>query len=192
MAVDVVTLALAKKFTKKSLEGLGALKGSPCILTDVEDIISDGKLIGCKMTFSWTTETGDTETSSFNIPYFGIANMEYKDATRSAATFEVTYLDGRVDDFIVPLPQQGDHYSLDGIEMVLSANDWDENNQNTLHITGVFPDSQIIVGPASKEDSNAWLDAELWCLDPEETNKLVFEATNVPTQDITVRVVFGG
>ena len=35
--IDVITLAVAEKYTRDSLVGLGALKGAPCTISKVEE-----------------------------------------------------------------------------------------------------------------------------------------------------------
>ena len=39
--LDVITLAVAEKYTRDSLVGLGALKGAPCTISKTETV-SDG------------------------------------------------------------------------------------------------------------------------------------------------------
>lgn len=63
MAIDLVTLALAKKYTKRSLVGLGALKGAPA---EVKSIISDDTKT--TVTMEWTSkDTLLKEQKSFEI-----------------------------------------------------------------------------------------------------------------------------
>ena len=62
MGLSVVTLALAKKFTKQSLIGLGALKGAPCIIKEI--IKNDTSNI---VTFEWTGTDDSKQTSTMMV-----------------------------------------------------------------------------------------------------------------------------
>ena len=56
------TLAIAKSYTKKSLEGAGALKGEPCTIKSITEV--DG---GQKVTFEWTGTSGTKQTSEMTV-----------------------------------------------------------------------------------------------------------------------------
>lgn len=63
-SISLDTLVLAKKYTDKVLTGLGALKGSPCILKATKEN-DDGSIT---VTFSWTDSKGVEETQDVIIP----------------------------------------------------------------------------------------------------------------------------
>lgn len=54
--MDVVTLALAKKYTEETVIGLGALKGAPCTIKSIEE-----NLEGFDVIFEWTANDGVTK-----------------------------------------------------------------------------------------------------------------------------------
>ncbi len=54
--VSLKTLALAKSFTAKTVIGLGAIKGAPCVLKNVEDAPG-----GKNFTYEWTATDGTTK-----------------------------------------------------------------------------------------------------------------------------------
>lgn len=60
--MDIVTLALAKAFTKKTVDGLGALKGANAVITSItkENGIST-------VTFEWTGTSGTKETDIIQV-----------------------------------------------------------------------------------------------------------------------------
>ena len=60
--LDVITLAVAEKYTRDSLVGLGALKGAPCTISKVEEV-SDGT----EITFKWTGDDGSTNTRKIKV-----------------------------------------------------------------------------------------------------------------------------
>ena len=53
---------LSKSFTKKSLDGQGALKGAPCTIKSITEV--DG---GQKVTFEWTGTSGTKQTSTMIV-----------------------------------------------------------------------------------------------------------------------------
>jgi hypothetical protein len=60
--IDVITLAIAEKYTRDSLVGLGALKGAPCTISKTETV-SDGT----EITFKWTGDDGSTNTRKIKV-----------------------------------------------------------------------------------------------------------------------------
>ena len=62
MAIDILTLALARSYTKSSLVGLGALRGANCTIKSIVETAS-----GSTVTFEWTGTDGSTQTSQLNI-----------------------------------------------------------------------------------------------------------------------------
>lgn len=55
--IDVVTLAIAEKFTKDTAIGLGAVRGAPCTIIKTEQVQG-----GTEITFQWTGDDGSTRT----------------------------------------------------------------------------------------------------------------------------------
>lgn len=62
MPFSASTYALAKKYTDKAVEGLGAIKGADCRVDSVTPT-TDGN----KVTLSWTGTGGTVETTSFEV-----------------------------------------------------------------------------------------------------------------------------
>lgn len=62
MAVDLITLAMAKKYTNKVASGMGAIKGAPCTIDSITEV--DGNYL---ITFKWSNADGTEETSSITI-----------------------------------------------------------------------------------------------------------------------------
>ena len=60
--MDIVTYALSKKYTQKSVEGLGAIKGADC---RIESVTPTGN--GNIVVFSWIGTSGTKETTSLNV-----------------------------------------------------------------------------------------------------------------------------
>ena len=62
MALSVETLAAAKKYTDKSIEGAGAIKGAPCQIQSITDITG-----GHRVTFLWEDSDGNEQTSTMDV-----------------------------------------------------------------------------------------------------------------------------
>ena len=60
--MDIVTYKLSKKYTEKSLDGLGALKGSNCVITKTE--VTDK---GTEITFEWKSYSDAKETTTILV-----------------------------------------------------------------------------------------------------------------------------
>lgn len=61
--IDIVTYALSKKYTDKTAEGLGALKGANCTIKSITE--NDSNIA---VTFEWTGAGGTKETSVMTVP----------------------------------------------------------------------------------------------------------------------------
>lgn len=61
--MDIVTLALARKYVEETAQGLGAVKGSPCTIKS----ITEGE-DGSTVVFAWTGADGVEQTSSTILP----------------------------------------------------------------------------------------------------------------------------
>lgn len=61
--IDIVTYALSKKYTDKTAEGLGVLKGADCTVKSITE--NEGNIT---VTFEWTGTGGTKETSVMTVP----------------------------------------------------------------------------------------------------------------------------
>ena len=57
-----VALNQAKKYTDKSLQGLGSIKGSPCTIKSVTEVNN-----GTEIIFEWKSQQGISETSTIFV-----------------------------------------------------------------------------------------------------------------------------
>ena len=62
MGIDVITLALSKKFTEETVEGAGAIKGAPCQIKSITDI--EG---GKRVTFLWKDNSNVDHESTMDV-----------------------------------------------------------------------------------------------------------------------------
>lgn len=96
--MDIVTYALSKKYTEKSLKGVGALKGAPCRVTAIEEV--EG---GNKITLSWTDIDGKTLSESLIVKNGeqgnGIAKVEKIKTVDLVDTYRMTFDDGSTFDY---------------------------------------------------------------------------------------------
>ena len=76
MGIDIVTLALARKYVNETANALGAVKGAPCTIKAVEET-DEGNTI----TFGWTGEDGTEQTTQITIKH-GTGEVDVSDALR--------------------------------------------------------------------------------------------------------------
>ena len=61
-------LAASQKYTEETVIGLGALKGAPCTIKQIEEVKdTDGNVIANKITFEWTGTDGTVKTDSIVV-----------------------------------------------------------------------------------------------------------------------------
>ena len=60
--MNVVDIALAKKFTKDTAEGIGYTKGNPCTISKTETVAD-----GTEITFQWTGNDGSSKTQKIKV-----------------------------------------------------------------------------------------------------------------------------
>lgn len=63
-SIDIVTLALARKYTNDMANALGAVRGAPCT---IESIVDDGE--ANTITFGWTANDGTHHTSTMTVKH---------------------------------------------------------------------------------------------------------------------------
>ena len=94
--MDIVTYALSKKYTQKSLDGLGALKGANCTIKSTTP-----KDNGTEIVFEWTGTSGTIESNTIfvengvdGIDGNGISNVEKINTIGLIDTYRITFTDG--------------------------------------------------------------------------------------------------
>lgn len=122
MGIDVVTLAVAKKYTKDSVAGAGALAGVPCQIQSKTAITG-----GTRITFLWEDNNGDSHTTVMDVMN-GIDGQDGKGIQSVSVNDQnhliITYTDGTV----VDAGQIDIHGSVDSVNgqtgvVVLDAED---------------------------------------------------------------------
>ena len=66
--IDVVTMALSNGYTDATVLGGGAIKGSPCEVSSVQEDSN-----GAKITLKWEDKNGKVETQDVNIKTSDVA-----------------------------------------------------------------------------------------------------------------------
>lgn len=102
----IIAYALSKKYTQKSLDGLGALKGAPCVIKETKTV--EG---GTEVTFEWTGISGATETQTILVKNGengedgkqgnGVAKVEKIKSVDLVDTYRMTFTDGSTFDYEV-------------------------------------------------------------------------------------------
>lgn len=89
----IIALNKAKKYTAKSLDGLGALKGANCVIESVETVPE-----GNRVTFSWTGTSGTKETTTILVKNGeqgnGVVKVEKVKTVDLVDTYRMTFDDG--------------------------------------------------------------------------------------------------
>ena len=92
---NLQVLAICKAYTKSTVEGAGAIKGSPCSVKSIEPI--EG---GNRVTFAWMTTSGTelTETMDVMDGERGNTGVGIERIHQSGSLLYVYYTDGTVSD----------------------------------------------------------------------------------------------
>ena len=100
MPFSASTYALAKKYTDKTVEGLGAIKGANCVVKETKTV--DG---GTEVTFEWTGTSGTKETTTILVKNGeqgnGIVKVEKIKTVDLVDTYRMTFDDGSTFDYEV-------------------------------------------------------------------------------------------
>lgn len=87
--MDILSYALAKKYTDDTAIGLGAVKGAPCVIQSVEETDE-----GTVVTFKWTGTDGTEQTATMTAKH-GISIAEI-DIDKDTGCLVCTMSDGTV------------------------------------------------------------------------------------------------
>lgn len=89
MAIDIITLALARKYTKDTANALGAVKGADCTISSIVDT-GEANVV----TFGWTGEDGTQQTAEMEVRHgVGIAGMAIVDGMLTCTLSDGTVLE---------------------------------------------------------------------------------------------------
>ena len=119
MAIDVETLAVAKSYTDKSIEGVGIIKGKNCTIKDISPITG-----GNRVTFNWETDSGISEEDYMDVmdgqdgqpgtngrdgtDGVGISSITFKEVDQSGNdVYTITLSNGDHSDIVCPKGPQG-------------------------------------------------------------------------------------
>ena len=112
-----VALSQAKKYTDKSLQGLGSIKGSPCTIKSVTEENN-----GTEIIFEWENQKGISETSTIfvengadGIDGNGISNVEKINTVGLIDTYRITFTNGNTFDYSITNGTKGEQ-GLQGIK----------------------------------------------------------------------------
>lgn len=102
---NIQILAICKAYTKSTVEGAGAIKGSPCTVKSIEPI--EG---GNKVTFAWVKTTGEEVTESMDVMdgAVGATGVGIQRIHQDGDSLIIYYTDGTHSDPIVVPTIKGD------------------------------------------------------------------------------------
>ena len=147
--MDIVTYALSKKYTEKSLKGVGALKGAPCRVTAIEEV--EG---GNKITLSWTDIDGKTLSESLIVKNGeqgnGIAKVEKIKTVDFVDTYRMTFDDGSTFEYEVANGSSSgsgkiDIIKVNGVELPVIDKTVDIEIPEYIYIGNTEPTDENIV-----------------------------------------------
>ena len=117
--MDIVTYALSKKYVAKSLDGLGALRGSPCTIKSTTETPD-----GTEVTFEWTGTSGTKETTTILVKNGeqgnGVVKVEKIKTVDLVDTYRMTFSDGSTFEYEVTNGSSGsggDYSGTSGIDI---------------------------------------------------------------------------
>ena len=131
MAIDVKTLALAKKYTNDTADALGAVKGAPCTVKSVAEI--EG---GHRVTFEWTSDSGVKQTTTMDVMDGADGNGMYMAYIVGSTAYASDWLSfTSTGEPLVP--------TKDELYVILSEGDyqnlifrWDEDEEKYINVGG--------------------------------------------------------
>ena len=149
MPFSASTYALAKKYTDKTVEGLGAIKGAPCVIKETKTV--DG---GTEVTFEWTGTSGTKETTTILVKNGeqgnGIAKIEKIKTVDLVDTYRMTFDDGSTFDYEVTngdssLGGKIDTVKVNGVELPVIDKAVDIEIPEYIYIGNTEPTDENVV-----------------------------------------------
>ena len=147
--MDIVTYALSKKYTAKSLDGLGALKGANCVIESV-DTVPEGN----RVTFSWIGISGAKETTTILVKSGeqgnGVVKVEKIKTVDLVDTYRMTFDDGSTFEYEVAngdssLGGKIDTVKVNGVELPVVDKAVDITIPEYIYIGNTEPTDENIV-----------------------------------------------
>lgn len=147
--MDIVTYALSKKYTQKSLDGLGALKGANCTIKSTTE-----KDDGVELVFEWVGNSGAIETTTVFVKNGeqgnGIAKVEKIKTVDLVDTYRMTFDDGSTFDYEVvngdsSLGGKIDTVKVNGVELPVIDKAVDIEIPEYIYIGNTEPTDENVV-----------------------------------------------
>ena len=149
MPFSASTYALAKKYTDKTVEGLGAIKGANCVVKETKTV--DG---GTEVTFEWTGTSGTKETTTILVKNGeqgnGIAKIEKIKTIDLVDTYRMTFDDGSTFDYEVAngdssLSGKIDIIKVNGVELPVVDKAVDIEIPDYIYIGNTEPTDENVI-----------------------------------------------
>ena len=149
MPFSASTYALAKKYTDKTVEGLGAIKGANCVVKETKTV--DG---GTEVTFEWKGTSGTKETTTILVKNGeqgnGIAKIEKIKTVDLVDTYRMTFDDGSTFDYEVAngdssLSGKIDIIKVNGVELPVVDKAVDIEIPDYIYIGNTEPTDENVI-----------------------------------------------
>lgn len=189
--------------TKRYVDGRRVVIGT--ISQDVN--LGTGLRVGDTVTLdggiSHTIEEGDTfllksqTDPAENVPYTAVSAddvpvvAEWYDAAKNQ---DILIEKGTAVKQVMPAVAEGEdpviETPLQAQQITLLSTGWSGNSYSfdTTGALSILENSNILISPATKADSDLYADAEIFCAS-QAANTLVFSCVNAPTSDVVLNVI---
>ena len=162
MPFSASTYALAKKYTDKTVEGLGAIKGANCVVKETKTV--DG---GTEVTFEWT---GTKETTTILVKNGeqgnGIVKVEKIKTVDLVDTYRMTFDDGSTFDYeVVNGGGSGsgkiDIIKVNGVELPVVDKAVDIEIPDYIYIGNTEPTDENIILWVNPDETSGTIDVPI-------------------------------
>lgn len=189
--------------TKRYVDGRSTVIGTISVNVPINSELRVGQTVTLDGGISHTIEEGDTfllksqTDPAENVPYTAVAAdavpvvAEWYDSTKNqdiliekgAATKQVMPAVAEGEDPVIETPLQAQ-------QITLLSTGWSGNSYSfdATGVLSILENSNILISPATKADSDLYADAEIFCAS-QAANTLVFSCVNAPTYDVVLNVI---
>jgi len=189
--------------TKKFVETRRTVIGTISVNVPINSELRVGQTVTLDGGIEHTIAEGDTfllksqTDPAENVPYTAVA----ADAVPVVADWysaeenqEVAILKGPATKQVMPAVEEGEdpviETPLQAQQVTLLSTGWIGNSYSfdTTGVLSILENSNILISPATKADSDLYADSEIFCAS-QTANTLVFSCVEAPTSDVVLNVI---
>lgn len=189
--------------TKRYVDARRTVIGTISVNVPINSELRVGQTVTLDGGIEHTVAEGDTfllksqTDPAENVPYTAVA----ADAAPVIAEWysaednqEISILKGPTTKQVMPAVAEGEdpviETPLQAQQITLLSTGWSGNSYSfdTAGVLSILENSNILISPATKADSDLYADAEIFCAS-QAANTLVFSCVNAPTSDVVLNVI---